>query len=61
MVILVKDMIVGLYLRDQKVAVYLLVLSILIYFVFQVHVVLILIFNLLAVFALEYWNKWVIS
>lgn len=57
MVILVKDMMIGLYKRDHKGAMVLLALSIVINYALQIHVIFILIFNLVAVLVLSMNEK----
>ena len=57
MVILVKDMMIGLYKRDHKGAMVLLALSIVINYALQIHVIFILILNLVAVLVLSMNEK----
>lgn len=57
MVILVKDMMVGLYKRDHKIAMVFLCLSIMINYVLRVHVIFILIFNFIAVLLVSLYEK----
>lgn len=57
MVILVKDMILNLYKRDHKVSMMFLMMSILIHFIFNIHVIFILIFNFVAVMALYFYQR----
>lgn len=57
MFILVKDMITQLYKRDHKVSIILLLVSMILYFLLRTHVVFILIFNLISVFAIERFVK----
>lgn len=57
MVILVKDMMVGLYKRDHKVAMLFLAISILINYLLKVHVIFILIFNFVAVLLVSLYEK----
>lgn len=57
MVILVKDMMIGLYERDHKQAMVLLGLSMILNFLLRTHVLFILIFNSLSVFLLFYYEK----
>lgn len=57
MVILVKDMMLALYQRDEKPAMVLLALSMILNFLLRTHVLFILIFNAVSVFLLFYFEK----
>lgn len=57
MVILVKDMMVSLYQRDLKASMVFLIFSLMINFIFKVHVIYILLFNFMAVLVVSILEK----